>query len=514
MNRCTAFVFIESSTLTFGRMEKSLVERDKKVIWHPYTPQKYAPDPIPIVKGDGVHLEDAAGNRYIDGISSWWVNLHGHSHPYIAQKIFEQANTLEQVIFAGFTHEPAVRLAENLLKILPGDFSRIFYSDNGSTAVEVAIKMAVQYWWNISRESGVGSQEAGVARRESGVGGQESRVGSREGGVERRESGIGGREDDSRERIFGRDDRKGGGGTVRNKVLALKNSYHGDTFGAMSVSDRGIFTLAFQDKLFEVIFIDTADFESITNSLSGSAPTSGLNFNPKEIACFIYEPLVQGAGGMIMYDSKSLNDLLLALRKRGIICIADEVMTGFGRTGKLFASDYIEQKPDIICLSKGLTGGTMAMGVTACSKQIHDAYVDDDRRKTFFHGHSFTANPLACTAGIASLDLLLEAGCLERIKRISEQHRQFISGLQTRDSGTRRKTKNHRCLGTIMAFEVEAGSDDYLNTVSTTITQKALQNGVFIRPLGNTVYVMPPYCISEVELQKIYDVIQQILEQL
>ena len=482
MNRCTAFVFIESSTLTFGRMEKSLVERDKKVIWHPYTPQKYAPDPIPIVKGDGVHLEDAAGNRYIDGISSWWVNLHGHSHPYIAQKIFEQANTLEQVIFAGFTHEPAVRLAENLLKILPGDFSRIFYSDNGSTAVEVAIKMAVQYWWNRSQ-----SRESGVASREG---------------------------DDSREMNFGRDDLKGGGGTVRNKVLALKNSYHGDTFGAMSVSDRGIFTLAFQDKLFEVIFIDTADFESITNSLSGSAPTSGLNFNPKEIACFIYEPLVQGAGGMIMYDSKSLNDLLLALRKRGIICIADEVMTGFGRTGKLFASDYIEQKPDIICLSKGLTGGTMAMGVTACSKQIHDAYVDDDRRKTFFHGHSFTANPLACTAGIASLDLLLEAGCLERIKRINEQHRQFISGLQTRDSGTRRKTKNHRCLGTIMAFEVEAGSDDYLNTVSTTITQKGIQNGVFIRPLGNTVYVMPPYCISEVELQKIYDVIQQILEQL
>ena len=207
-------------------MENSLVDRDKQVIWHPYTQQKYAPDPIPVVRGEGVYLVDASGNYYIDAISSWWVNLHGHAHPYIAEKIYEQAKTLEQVIFAGFTHKPAVELAERILEILPGDFSKVFYSDNGSTAVEVAIKMAIQYWWNLQ---GVGSQESGVGTRESGV------------------------------EIVNL--------KPRTKILALKNSYHGDTFGAMSVSERGLFTLAFQDKLFEVIFIDPADLDKVISQL-------------------------------------------------------------------------------------------------------------------------------------------------------------------------------------------------------------------------------------------------------
>ncbi|HET9280056.1 MAG TPA: adenosylmethionine--8-amino-7-oxononanoate transaminase, partial [Flavitalea sp.] len=452
------------------------------VIWHPYTQQKYAPDPIPVVRGEGVYLVDASGNYYIDAISSWWVNLHGHAHPYIAEKIYEQAKTLAQVIFAGFTHTPAVELAERILEILPGDFSKVFYSDNGSTAVEVAIKMAIQYWWNLQ---GVGSQESGVGTRESGV------------------------------EIVNL--------KPRTKILALKNSYHGDTFGAMSVSERGLFTLAFQDKLFEVIFIDPANLEKVISQLitypSFTTHTSHLTthdsrlttheFRLDQIACFIYEPLLQGAGGMKIYEAEPLNRLLRIFKEHGIICIADEVMTGFGRTGKIFASEYVTFKPDIICLSKGLTGGTMALGVTACSKKIHDAFVSDDKLKTFFHGHSYTANPLACTAALASLDLLQMQTCMDSIKQINAAHCAFLSQLQS--SNHKLQTKNHRCIGTILAFEIETGKDDYLNEIRAAITQKSLSKGVFLRPLGNTVYIMPPYCITEKELHKIYAVIIDIL---
>ena len=396
------------------------------------------PEPIPVVKGDGVYIIDENGKAYIDAISSWWVTIHGHANTYIAEKIYEQAKTLEQVIFAGFTHEPAVRLAERLLEILPGDFAKIFYSDNGSTAVEVGVKMALQYWWNT-------------------------------------------------------------GNKKRNKILALNHSYHGDTFGTMSLSDRSVFTLAFQDKLFEVIFIDAP------------MPGAPLYNGPwDEIACFIYEPLLQGAGGMNIYDVAALNVLLQQCHAQGVICIADEVMTGFGRTGELFASKYLEEKPDIICLSKGLTGGTMALGVTACTAAIHSAFVDEDRRKTFFHGHSFTANPLACSAALASLDLLLQAGCQLRIERIGKQHQQFIQQLRTDERFTT-YVKNGRSIGTIMAFEIESGQDGYLNTIGKEVTQKALEQGVYLRPLGNTVYIMPPYCITHEELDKVYAVIVHIL---
>lgn len=417
-------------------MSTSLAERDKAVVWHPYTPQKYTPDPIPIIKGAGVYLTAADGTSYIDAISSWWVTIHGHAHPYIAQKIYEQANTLEQVIFAGFTHEPAVQLAERLLKILPGPFAKIFYSDNGSTAVEVAVKMGLQYWWNQCE-------------------------------------------------------------TKRNKVLALNHSYHGDTFGAMSISERSVFTLAFQDKLFDVIFIDPP----------GSVPAD-LPWD--EIACFIYEPLLQGAGGMNIYGAAGLNALLQQCHAHDVVCIADEVMTGFGRTGKLFASLYVEEKPDIICLSKGLTGGTMALGVTACTSKIHSAFVHDDRQKTFFHGHSFTANPLACAASLASMDLLLKPECLSQLDRISAQNKEFMIQL----AAYKPRIKNIRSIGTILAFEIEQGTDSYLNSIKEMVTQKALQQGVYLRPLGNTVYIMPPYCITEDELKKVYGVIVQILDSL
>eukprot|EP01136_Pigoraptor_vietnamica_P014370 Opistho-1_new@56490 len=418
----------------------SLAARDQQVIWHPFTQQKNMPSPVPIVKGAGTVLFAEDGSQYIDAISSWWVTLHGHAHPYIAEKIYQQALQLEQVIFAGFTHEPAVRLAERLLSILPGNMSRIFYSDNGSTSTEVALKMAVQYWWNQGQQQ-------------------------------------------------------------RKKILAFRNAYHGDTFGAMSVSDRSVFTLAFHDLLFEVIFIDTPTPENIGDSQKIMLACG------EEIAAFIYEPLVQGAGGMKMYAPDLMNELLRTAKQAGIVCIADEVMTGFGRTGRLFASQHLTEQPDIICLSKGLTGGTMALGVTACNSRIYEAFVQDDTYKTFFHGHSFTANPLACTAALASLDLLEKESCQEKINWISHSNERFAASLNTYPP-----IKNLRHLGTLLAFEIIQGKDEYLNSISSVITQKAMEAGVYIRPLGNTVYLMPPYCITEAELEKVYAVLFSILK--
>lgn len=425
----------------------NLIERDKKYVWHPFTQQKNMPSPIAITKAQGSYLFDENGNAYLDAISSWWVNVHGHAHPYIAQKIYEQALQLEHIIFAGFTHEPAVTLAERLLKILPGNFAKIFYSDDGSTSTEVAIKMSIQYWWNI----------------QSTVDGQQSTE-------------------------------------KRNKLLAFKNSYHGDTFGSMSVSDRSVFTLAFHDVLLDVIFIDTPDennISSIKETIAGNADA---------IAAFIYEPLVQGAGGMKMYNSVLMDELLMFIKEKNIICIADEVMTGFGRTGKMFASEYMQTMPDIICLSKGLTGGTMALGVTACTEKIYTAFVHDDATKTFFHGHSFTANPIACAAANASLDLFEKNKTIKSVEHITEQNIAFAQQIRQLNG-----IKNVRVLGSILAFEIEQGEDVYLNSISSIITQKSLDKGVYLRPLGNTVYIMPPYCITDEELNKLYDVILSVL---
>lgn len=397
--------------------------------------------PVPIAKAKNTLLYDIDGNSYIDAISSWWVTLHGHGNEYIAAKIYKQALQLEQVIFAGFTHEPAITLAKRLLEILPGNLSKIFFSDNGSTSTEVAIKMALQYWWNKDIK--------------------------------------------------------------RRKILAFRNSYHGDTFGAMSVSERSIFTLAFHELLFEVIFIDTPTEEN-TGDIKAL-----IHKHANEIAAFIYEPLVQGAGGMKMYDAYLMNELLNTVKLNDILCIADEVMTGFGRTGKFFASGYMHRKPDIICLSKGLTGGTMAMGITACNQKIYDAYVTDDALKTFFHGHSFTANPIACAASLASLDLLTQQNTIGKIEWITGENKSFAKQLEAQIETL--QIKNIRTLGTILAFEIAKGDDVYLNNISQHFTQSCMAKGVYLRPLGNTVYVMPPYCITADELQKVFDTITEVL---
>jgi adenosylmethionine-8-amino-7-oxononanoate aminotransferase len=419
-------------TTSLAPVTTSLTERDRQVIWHPYTQHKDLLPPIPVVQGKDSLLFDDKGNAYIDAISSWWVNIHGHGNPYIAQKIYDQALRLEHVIFTGFTHEPAVSLAERLLPLLPGDFSRVFYSDNGSTAVEVAIKMAIQYWGN-----------------------QDS---------------------------------------TRTKILAFRHSYHGDTFGAMSISERSVFTAPFRDYLFEVVFIDTPTPENI-QQLRADIRRLG-----REIACFIYEPLLQAAGGMRIYAAALLDELLEEAGRHDILCIADEVLTGFGRTGKLFAGEYLRRKADIICLSKGLTGGTMALGVTAATEKIFREFLSDDKRKTLFHGHSFTANPVACSASLASLDLLLEEGCLRRIGQLSQRHQVFLDTLRSFPI-----IKNARALGTILAFEINTGRDEYINAIGPDITRAALEAGIYLRPLGNTVYLMPPYCMTEKEMDQVYD---------
>ena len=377
-------------------------------------------------------------------MSSWWVNIHGHGNKYIAKQLYRQAKKLQQVIFAGFTHRPAVELAEKLIKILPGNFSKIFYSDNGSTATEVAIKISLQYWMNKGEAN-------------------------------------------------------------KNKILAFHHSYHGDTFGAMSISERGTFTLAFRDKLFEVIFIETPDDKNCTRI------KEEIENYKNEIACFIYEPLLQGAGGMRMYDAKNLDVLLSFLKKEKILCIADEVLTGFYRTGRFFAGDYLSEKADIICLSKALTGGTMALGVTACTQNVYDAFVSDDKTKTFFHGHSFTANPLACTASLASLSLLRRHKCRRRIGEIVNEQKYFFRKMESYEG--KNIIKNLRHFGTILAFEVNTNEEDgYLHNIGTEFTKFCLQKGVYLRAMGNTIYVMPPYCITKKELKKVYSVIENFLE--
>ena len=420
----------------------SLVSRDLKSIWHPYTQMKTALPPIPIVRGEGACLYDEDGKCYIDAVSSWWVNIHGHAHPYIAQKVAEQLNKLEHVIFAGFTHPPAIELAERLLEILPGDQRKAFYSDNGSTAVEVAIKMCLQYWHNQ--------------------------------------------------------------GIHRTKMLAFKNAYHGDTFGAMAVSGRSAFTAAFDSMLFEVEFID---LPNVSNIESLKSHISDLK---SSLACFIFEPLVQGASGMLMYEAEYLDQLMAHCRNEEVLLIADEVFTGFGRTGKPFACDHLSVQPDIMCFSKGLTGGAMALGLTTCSQQIFDAFLSDDRLKTLFHGHSYTANPVACSAGLASLDLFLEPATKENIKRIEAKHREFA--LKIKDHPRIRTTRQ---TGTILAMEWETGSDtSYFSSLGDKLYQYFLQAGIILRPLGNIIYILPPYCITDEQLNYIYRKIESALDEL
>ncbi|CAL1519551.1 adenosylmethionine--8-amino-7-oxononanoate transaminase [Chitinophaga sp. MM2321] len=418
----------------------SLSSRDLSVIWHPYTQMQTAPAPIAIVRGEGACLYDEDGQEYIDATSSWWVNIHGHAHPHIAQQLAAQALQLQHCIFAGYTHPPAVNLAERLLEILPTQQRRVFYSDNGSTAVEVALKMALQYWDNK--------------------------------------------------------------GQPKRKILAFKNAYHGDTFGAMSVSGRSVFTRVFDDFLFEVHFLDLPSPENISQIIADIAAQQ-----PAQIAAFIFEPLLQGAGGMVMYDATAFDELLQYCVSENILLIADEVMTGFGRTGKNFAMEYVSTQPDMICLSKGLTGGSMALGITTCTHQIYEAFLSTDKLKTLFHGHSFTANPLACSVALASMDLFTDPACAQQRTRIHTRHQQFLPELQQATI-----IKNPRLLGTVLAFEIITDNvDGYTNKLGDQLHHFFKEKRIMLRPLGNTLYILPPYCITDAQLEKVYASIREFI---
>jgi len=418
-----------------------LVEKDKKYIWHPFTQMKTAEAAIPIVKGEGTLLIDDKGNTYIDAISSWWVNLHGHSHPYIAEKVYAQMQKLEHVVFAGFTHNPAVELCEKLSKHLPSNQAKFFFSGDGSSAVEIALKMVVQYWKN-------------------------------------------------------KDENK-------TRFVALDGAYHGETFGAMSTGARGIFSAPFSDLLFECTHIPfPKDEQAAIQNLKTEIDKGG-------IAAFIFEPLVQGAAGMRMYKAETLNKLMQICKEAGVLCIADEVMTGFGRTGTTFAVNQTEAKPDLICLSKGLSGGTLPVSLTTCTNDIFDAFLGDDIQNAFLHGHSFTGNPIGCSAAIASLDLLEKKECQAAIKNIAKSHEIFAKRINSIEI-----IKDIRQTGTILAIELKSDSSGYASSLRQKLYHDFLDQGVLLRPLGNVIYILPPYCIKEKELEKVYKVIENQLKKM
>jgi adenosylmethionine-8-amino-7-oxononanoate aminotransferase len=413
-------------------------------IWYPFTQMKTAEVPIHIERAKGCLLYAADGKQYIDAISSWWVNIHGHANEFIADQIAKQAKQLEHVIFAGFTHSPAIALSNRLIDILPKHFSKVFFSDDGSTSVEVALKMALQYWHNQ--------------------------------------------------------------GIKKTKIVAFENAYHGDTFGAMSAGAKSTFNAAFQSHLFEVYHLPTPNKQNIEAVKKKWHDLAKDN----AVAAFIFEPLVQGAGGMLMYEAKYLDELVSIAHQNNIICIADEVMTGFGRTGKNFAIEYLTNQPDIICLSKGITGGFMPLGVTVSSPKIYDAFLGDEKEKTFYHGHSYTANPLACAAANASLQLLIELDCQQRIKTIIQQHEAFGKMIRPH-----KLIKEVRQTGTILAIEFKTEEDtSYFNALRDTLYQFYLDKGVLLRPLGNIIYILPPYCMTKKELSQVYGAIVQSLDYL
>jgi len=432
-----------------------LSERDRACLWHPYTQMKVAPEPLPIVSGAGVWLYTEGGQRLLDGTSSWWVNIHGHSHPRLNDALASQARQLEHVVFAGCTHEPAVELAERLTSILPAGLKRIFYSDNGSTAVEVAIKMAYQYWQNR-------------------------------------------------------------GNPERKEFVALHHAYHGDTIGAMSTGEESIFTKAFQPLLFPVHRAHAPYCYRCPVGLQRSSCKIECLGNLEEtleakkdsVAAVIVEPMLQAAGGMIVWPKEFLSGVRELCDRYGTLMIADEVLTGFGRTGRMFACEHAGIAPDIICLSKALTGGYLPLAVTAASEAVYEAFLDDDRSKALFHGHSYTANPLGCAVAIASLDVFEEEETLKRIQSLEEQFRARLEGLRGAPN-----VGDVRGIGTVAAVELVSEDAGYLAGIGPKLFEAFVKRGLLLRPLGNIVYFMPPYVISPAEVDWAFDQISEVLSE-
>ena len=415
-------------------------ERDRKHLWHPLTQHKLHPEHLPIVKAKGVWLYDEEGKQYIDGIASWYTCMYGHSHPQIISRVKQQLDVLDQVVFSGFTHPPAIELSEKLMNILPSTMAKIFFSDNGSTSVDVAIKMSLQYHFNQ--------------------------------------------------------------GHKKKRIIAFNNAFHGDTFGAMSVSGLSVYNGPFEDFLLTVDRLEVPD----ENNLAAVLSSFKAILDTGEVAAFVYEPLVQGAAAMHMYLPDHLEMLIKLAREAGVLTIADEVMTGFGKTGKNFASEYMISQPDMICLSKSLTAGVAPMALTCCSQKVYDSFYDDEISKGFFHGHTYSANPLACTAAIAGLDLLRSEEIQSNIKRIHNRHLEFEQHIKDHD-----KVKQTRVMGVIFALDLDVKMDRY-GKLRDQLYSFFMEKGVFLRPLGNTIYTLPPYVITDSELDLIYQVMEESLE--
>jgi adenosylmethionine-8-amino-7-oxononanoate aminotransferase len=430
----------------------SLSARDQAAIWHPYTQHKTSTAPVPFVSGKGAYLFDEKGKRYLDLISSWWVTLHGHAEPEVAKAIYEQAMQLEHVIFSGCTHEPAIELAEKLLALLPTGFEKIFYSDNGSTAVEVALKMAHQYWRNL-------------------------------------------------------------GETNRTRFIAFEGGYHGDTVGAMSVGFGCGFYSQYSNMLFDVDMMPypatwIGDEDQVLEKEKQALDRIGAHLAQygKDVSSIIIEPLIQGSGGMRMCTPRFLRALEKLVRAHGILIIYDEVMTGFGRIGDYFACLKAQTVPDIICLSKGLSAGFLPLAVTACQDKIYQAFLGDTVAKALIHGHSFTGNPLGCAAALASMKILQRAETQQKIALLEKIHREELTRVVA--SGAVEKA---RYCGTISAFDFKI-EGAYGSQQSRDIQNNFVAQGLLMRPLGKTFYFMPPFCISEAELRGAYTIVIKELQ--
>jgi adenosylmethionine-8-amino-7-oxononanoate aminotransferase len=410
-------------------------------IWHPFTQHAVQPDPPLIARGEGAWLETAEGERIFDAISSWWVVTHGHRHPHIMQAIKDQADRLDQVIFAGFTHEPAEKLARRLVAMTPPELEYVFFSDSGSTSVEVALKMALGFW---------------------------------------------------RHR-----------GEKRTSILALEGAYHGDTVGGMSVGERGVFNAPYDPLLFDVErlpFPAQGREEATLEALNVACRKGG-------VAALIVEPLILGAGGMLIYAPEILLEMKRICETHGVLFIADEVMTGWGRTGTLFACEQANVTPDIACYSKGLTGGSLPLAVTLCRADIFDAHYSTDRSRTFFHSSSYTANPIACAAALANLEIWENEPVLERVAAIARLHAKGLD--RFRDD---RRFTNVRQIGSIAALDLASSDTGYMAAIGPRLYQGFLSRHLLVRPLGNTIYLMPPYCSGESELGLVYGALADIAD--
>ena len=420
----------------------TLSEKDQLYNWHPYTQHQTIGLLPAIVKGKEALLWDENGKEYIDAIASWWVNPYGHSNQIMADAIFKQLTTLEHVLFGGFTNKPAVLLAEKLMTLLPKNQKKLFFSDNGSSAVEIALKASLQYFYNKKEK--------------------------------------------------------------RTKIIAFEDAFHGDTFGAMAASGITFFTEAFQGSLLEVTRIPVPVLGKEAESLN--TLTNLLQTN--EYAAFIFEPLCLGAAGMIMYEPSILDQMIALCKNNTVFTIADEVMTGFGKTGKTFACNYLVQQPDMMCLSKALTGGTIPMAITTFTQKIFDGFLDADVNKALFHGHTFTANPTGCAAALASISILETSEIQSAIVAINQFHLNFQNKIKSHP-----KVKTTRVLGVIFALEVKTENEEsYYGSMRNKLYSFFIENGIILRPVGNIIYILPPYIISEEQLQKVYQTIEDALE--